>query len=430
MINPVAISLLIGTFFFLIIFRMHIAFAMAIATVVTTVYVGLPVQVVAQNMVQGLNVFAFMAVPFFIIAGEIMGSGGISNRLINLSNALVGWLRGGLAMVNIVASMFFGGISGSATADTSSIGPILIPMMKKQGYDGEFSTCVTMASSVQGILIPPSHNMVMYAMVAGSVSIGKLFLAGFAPGIFLGIALMIYSYFISIKRNYPVGDKFDIKLVLKTGRDAIWGLGTVLIVVVGVVAGVFTATESAAIAVVYSFMVTFFIYREIKVKEFIGILSRSMKTLAIILILVASASAFGWMVAYLQIPALLTNAILSLTTNKYIVLFIVNILFLILGMIMSMSSIILILTPIMIPIVTKLGVDPVHFGIIMMLNLGIGLLTPPVGGVLFIGSAISDIKIEKLSRAMLPFYAVMIAVLLIITYVPEVVMFLPKMLMK
>ena len=428
--DPVAVSILIGVMFGLIFLGAPIAFAIGVASVITTTYIGIPLMTVAQNMVKGINVYALMAVPFFILAGEIMGTGGISKRLIELSNALVGWLRGGLAMVNIVASMFFGGISGSSAADTSSIGSVMIPMMKDAGYDGEFSTAVTMASSVQGILIPPSHNMVLYAMVVGGVSIGDLFLGGLVPGVLLGVALMIYCYIISTIRNYPVGEKFNFKTAFKTTLSASLGLGTVLIVVGGVISGIFTATESAAIAVVYSFIVTFFIYREVPLSAFSGMLGRTIKTLSIVMILVGCASAFGWLIAYLKIPAFITSKILGISSNPYVLMMIINILLLFLGMIMDMASIILIVTPILYPIAMQIGLDPVHFGVVMILNLGVGLITPPVGSTLFIGSAIAGIKIEKLAKAMIPFYVVMVIVLIIITYIPEVVMFVPNLMRK
>ena len=397
-----AILILMVTFVFFIVCRFPIAFGIGISTLLTCLYLELPLMQVAQLMVKGVNVFSLMAVPFFILAGELMGSGGISKRLIALSNALIGWMRGGLAMVNIVASLFFGGISGSSTADTASLGTILIPMMRDEGYDGEFSTCVTMASSVQGLLIPPSHNMVLYATVAGSVSVGRLFLAGYVPGIVLAIVLMIYSYVVSVKRHYPKGDPFNIKNVLKTCWESVWGLLTVLIVVIGVVFGMFTATESAAIAVVYALIVSLFVYRELDLKGIWQVLERGLNTLAIVLILISTSSAFGWMLTYLKMPELVANAILGVSDNKYVIMLIMNVLLLVLGCVMDMSALILVCTPILLPIATGIGVDPVHFGAIMVLNLGIGLITPPVGGTLFVGSAVSGIKIEKLSKAMLP----------------------------
>ncbi len=428
-VQGIATLILVGLFLLMILFRFPIAYAIGISTIVTILYLGLPLQQVVQNMVGGVNKFTLMAVPFFILAGEIMGAGGISNRLIKFSNALVGWLRGGLAMVNILASMFFGGISGSSAADTASIGSILIPMMKKQGYDSEFSTNVTMASSVQGILIPPSHNMVIYAMVAGGVSIGRLFLAGMIPGIILGIALMIYSLFVSIKRKYPKGDPWSWKNVGISFYQSFLGLFTVVIVVVGVVGGIFTATESAAIAVVYAFIVTFFVYKEIPLSEFWNVLTRALKTLSIVLILISCSTAFGWVLTYLKIPALVAEAILSITHNKILVLIMLNFMLLVLGMLMDMASIILIASPILLPVVMQIGIDPVHFGVILVLNLGIGLITPPVGSTLFIGSAISGVKIERLSKTMLPFYAVMILVLILITYFPAVVMTIPDLIL-
>lgn len=428
-VNTIAILILVGSFFIMLICRFPIAFAIGISSLFTVVYLGLPLMQVAQLMVKGVNVFTLMAVPFFIIAGEIMGAGGISKRLINLSNALVGWLRGGLAMVNVVASMFFGGISGSSTADTASLGTILIPMMREQGYDDEFSTNITMTSSVQGLLIPPSHNMVMYAMVAGSVSIGRLFLAGILPGIVLGIALMIYSYILAVKRNYPKGEPFSINHVAKTLVDSIWGLVTVIIVVFGVVAGVFTATESAAIAVIWAIFVSFFIYKELTLKKMWHVIERSLGTLAIVMILISTSQVFGWLLTYLKMPELVANAITSITDNRYVIMLILNVTMLLLGTIMDMSAIILVATPILLPIAINVGLDPVHFGVIMILNLGIGLITPPVGGTLFVGSAVSGVPIEKLTKTLLPFFTVMIVVLLIITYVPGIVMYIPNLVM-
>ena len=407
--------------------RVPIAFAIGISSVITTLYLGMPLQQIAQLMVKGVNVFTLMAVPFFIIAGELMGAGGISKRLINLSDALVGWFRGGLAMVNIVASLFFGGISGSSTADTASLGTILIPMMKEQGYDEEFATNVTMCSSVQGLLIPPSHNMVMYAMVAGGVSVGRLFMAGIVPGFVLALALAVYSYWCSIKRKYPKGAPFSVKNVLTTLADSIWGLITVLIVVVGVVSGIFTATESAAIAVVWAAIVGALVYKELTLKKIWALLERSLGTLAIVMILISTSQVFGWLLTYLKMPELVANAIFSITDNPIAVMLILNLVMLILGTIMDMSAIILVATPILLPIATSVGIDPVHFGVIMVLNLGIGLITPPVGGTLFVGSAVSGVPIERLTKTLLPFFAVMLVALLVVTFCPDFVMLLPNL---
>jgi tripartite ATP-independent transporter DctM subunit len=428
--NVPATILLIGSFLVLIALRMPIVFAIGISSIATTFYLGLPLQMVAQNMVKGLNVFVLLAVPFFILAGDIMASGGIADKLIAFANALVGWMRGGLAMVNILASMFFGGISGSSAADTTAIGSILIPMMKKKGYDEAFATSVTITGSVQGILIPPSHNMVIYALAAGGVSIGSLFLAGLVPGVLLGVSLMIYSYVVSRIKKYPVGDKFSFRTLFSSLWSAALGLGTVLIVVIGVIAGVFTATESAAIACAYAFIVTFFVYRQIPLSEMLPILTRSMKTLGIVMILIGTSTAFGWLLAYLKVPALIAEAIFSFSSNPIVILLIINVFLLFMGTLMDMSSLILITTPILLPIARKIGIDPVHFGVIMILNLGIGLLTPPVGSTLFLGSAISGVSIERLTKASLPFFCVMLLVLILVTYVPAVSMFVPNMVMK
>ena len=427
--TTVAIWILVITFFVLIFLSFPVAYAIGIASVVGMMYMGLNLQQIVQLMVKGVFSFSLMAVPFFIIAGEIMGKGGISDRLIKLSDSLVGWMPGGLAMVNIVASMFFGGISGSSAADCASLGTILIPMMVDQGYDDDFSANVTMTSSVQGILIPPSHNMVIYATVAGSVSIGRLFIAGYMPGILLGVALMIYSFYVSVKKNYPKGEAFNFRNFLKVGLDAVWGLFTVLIVVVGVVAGVFTATESAAVAVVWALFCGAFIYRQLTFKDFWQVLENALNTLAIVLILIATSSAFSWCLTYLKVPSIMATAVLSVTHNKILILLMMNVIMLIFGTMMDMSCNILLLTPILLPIAQQIGVDPVQFGCIMILNLGIGLITPPVGSTLFIGSAISKVPIERLGKTLIPFFVVMLVVLAIVTYWPAFTMTMPNIIM-
>ena len=427
--NSTAVLILVVSFFVMLIGRVPIAFAIGISSILTTAYLGLPLMQIAQLMVKGVNVFTLMAVPFFIVAGEIMGAGGISNRLIKLADALVGWLRGGLAMVNCVDSMFFGGISGSSTADTAALGSIIIPMMKEQGYDECFATNLTMTSSVQGLLIPPSHNMVMYAMVAGGVSVGRLFLGGIIPGVSLGLTLAVYCYFMAKKHNYPMGSPFNLKNAVRAIVDAFWGLVTLLIVVVGVVTGIVTATESAALAVVWSLMVGFFVYKELTLIEAWHVLERALGTLAIVMILISTSQVFGWLLTYLQMPQMIADAILGLTSNKYAIMLILNLIMLFLGMIMDMSAIILVATPILLPIAQSAGMDVVHFGVVMILNLGIGLIPPPVGGTLFVGSAVSGIPIERLCKTLWHQLLVMVGVLLVITYVPEIVMFLPNLIM-
>ena len=325
--------------------------------------------------------------------------------------------------------MFFGGISGSSTADTAALGSVLIPMMKEQGYDAEFSTNITMTSSIQGLLIPPSHNMVMYAMVAGSVSIGRLFLGGVVPGIFLGIALGVYCFYLSVRRKYPKGDPFSFKVLLKALADSIWGLATILIVMFGVITGIITATESAAIAVIWALFVSAFIYKELTWKKFWKVLEKSLGTLAIVMILISTSQVFGWLLTYLRMPQLVAESIFRLTSNRYAIMLMLNIFMLILGTIMDMSAIIIVATPILLPIAIQAGMDPVHFGVVVILNLGIGLITPPVGGTLFVGSAVSGVPIERLIKPLMPFFTVMVVVLLIITYVPQIVMFMPDLIM-
>lgn len=425
-VDSIAIAILIGSFLLMIFLRFPIAYAVAISSILTLLYQGLPLDIVAQQMVKGISSFSLMAVPFFITMGVLMGSGGISERLIALANALVGWMRGGLAMVNIVASYFFGGISGSATADTASIGSIMIPMMVDQGYDDDFSTAVTITSSCEGLLVPPSHNMVIYATTAGGISVGSLFLAGYLPGALLAVSLMIGSYYFSVKRNYPRGDKFNIANVFKTFISSFWALAAVLIVVVGVVGGLFTATESAAIAVIYSLIVSVFIYKGLDWKGVWIALGDCVQTLSIVLILISTSSIFGYLLTRLHVPELAASAIISITDNPIIIALLINLILLILGMIMDMAPIILIATPILLPVATSIGIHPIQFGVMMILNTGIGLLTPPVGAVLFVGSAISKVKIERLFKATLPFYILMIITLLLITFIPSISLWLPS----
>jgi len=426
----IASAILLGGFLFLMVLRVPITYSLASISIVTAIYLKIPLMAIVQQMVMGVRSFSLLAIPFFIIAGEIMGQGGIARKLIELANVFVGRIRGGLAMVNCVDSMFFGGISGSAVADVASTGSIIIPMMKLKGYDEDFSVAITVASSTQGVIIPPSHNMILYSMAAGGVSVGRLFLAGYIPGISLGLSMMIISFIIAKKRNYPKEAKVPFKEAIKIFKDAFLGLMTAVIIMGGVISGIFTATESAAIAVIYAFIITFFVYREIPLRAMKGILYNSLKTLSMVMGLIAAASAFGWLMAYLRIPAKATELMLSITTNKYLLLLMINVLLLLLGMIMDMAPLILICTPILYPVVvTSLGLSPVHFGIIMMINLAIGLCTPPVGSALFVGCAVGKVSIEKVTKALVPYYLTMVIVLFIVTYIPQITMFLPNLIM-
>ena len=427
-VQSLAILVLLGSFFVMIFLRFPIAYAVGLSSVFCLLVQGGSLSEVCRLMVKGISSFSLMAVPFFITMGVLMGSGGISQKLIDLANSCVGWMRGGMAMVNIVASYFFGGISGSAAADTASLGSILIPMMVDQGYDADFSTAVTITSSCEGLLVPPSHNMVIYATTAGGISVGSLFLAGYVPGALLAGCLMVGSYIISVKRNYPKGEKFSIMNFLRQLSVSIWALLAIVIVVFGVVGGVFTATESAAIAVIYSLIVSVFIYKGLNWKGVWDALEECVNTLSIVMILIATSAVFGNCLTMLHVPELAANAIIGLTDNRIIIALLLNLILLVLGCIMDMAPIILIATPILLPIAQSIGIHPIQFGIMVILNCGIGLLTPPVGAVLFIGSAVAKLPMEKVVKATLPFYICMILALLLITFIPGISLWLPSVL--
>ncbi|MDF2547123.1 MAG: hypothetical protein K0R93_2021 [Anaerosolibacter sp.] len=425
--NTIAIAILIGLFITLMILKVPIAFSLSLSAFASAAYMGISLGAIAQQMVKGINSFSLLAIPFFILSGELMSAGGISDRLIKLADVMIGRMRGGLAMVNILASMFFGGISGSPVADTSSIGAMMIPMMEKQGYDKDYSINVTIASACQGVLIPPSHNMIIYASAVGGLSVGKMFMAGLVPGVLLGLALMVLSYIIAVKRNYPRGKKYSTKEAVKIGLDSFFGLLTAVIIILGVFTGIFTAIESAAVACVWAFIVTFFIYREIPFSHFGVILKKSLRTLAMVMSVIAASQGFGYMMTTLKIPTIISNALLGFTSDKIMLLLLINASLLVLGCIMDMAPLILITAPILLPVVTAMGMDPVQFGIVMMLNLSIGLLTPPVGTVLFVGCSIGGAKIEHIAKTMMPFYITMIVVLLLLTFVPAFSMTIPNL---
>lgn len=426
-INTTAIVILLVSFLVMVFLRFPIAYSVAISSILCLAYQGYPLSTLSQQMIKGISSFSLMAVPFFITMGVLMGSGGISEKLLNLADACVGWMTGGLAMVNIVASYFFGGISGSAAADTASLGSLEIPMMVDRGYDKDFSTAVTISSSVEGMLVPPSHNMVIYATTAGGLSVGSLFLAGYLPGALLAVCLMVGSYIISKKRHYPKGDKFSLKRLGREFRTSIWALSAILIVVIGVVAGVFTATESAAIAVIYSLLVSVYVYKGITWKGVWKVIDSCVDTLSIVLILIATSNVFGYCLTTLHVPELAAKAITGVSSNPYVIALLLNVILLVLGMIMDMAPIILISTPILLPIATSIGIDPIQYGILLVLNCGIGLLTPPVGAVLFIGSAIAEEPMEKVVKAQLPFYVMMIIALILITFIPAISLFIPTL---
>ena len=417
--ETIAIIILLGTFLGLLCLRVSVAVAMGLAAVATYAYLEIPLAMVVQYTVGGLNNFTFMAVPFFILGGELINQGGLSDKLAELADELVGWMYGGAAMVNILASDFFGGMSGSAPADIAAFAPIEAKLMMNQGFSKDYSTALTCATAVQGMLIPPSHNLVIYAVAAGGISVGALFKAGLPAGIFLSVVLAVYSYIYARRRGYASNHGFSPKRAIRAFLSSFCALMTIVIIFVGVSAGIMTATESAAIAALWSFISTFFIYRSIPLKQFYKVATAAIKLLSTIMILLAIANAFGWVVAYLRIPSLIAKAILSLTTNKLLVVLLINLVVLFLGCIMSISSILLIVTPIIVPILQALDYSLIQFGIVMILNLGIGLLTPPVGAALYVGAAVSELGVTRLVKAMMPFYLLMIGTLVALAAIPQ-----------
>ncbi len=423
--------ILLGSFFGLMLIRMPVAYAMGLAALVGAWWIDIPLDAVMIQIAAGVNKFSLLAIPFFVLAGAIMAEGGMSRRLVAFAEVLVGFIRGGLSLVNILASTFFGAISGSSMADTASIGSVLIPEMEKKGYPRDFATAVTVSGSVQAILIPPSHNAVIYSLAAGgSVSIAALFLAGVLPGLLLGLTLAIMCLVIARRRNFPAGRRIPMREALKICVEALWGLMTMVIILGGILSGVFTATESASIAVLWAFFVTMCIYRDYKWRDLPKLVHRTVKTLTIVMILIGFAAAFGYVMTLMMIPQQITAAITSLSSNQTVVLLMINVLLLALGTLMDMAPLILIMTPILMPVILSIGIDPVHFGMIMMVNLGIGLLTPPVGGVLFVGSAVARLPIEQVTRALLPFFAALLLVLAMVTYIPALSLWLPNLLLK
>lgn len=425
--NTAAIVVLVVSFVGLLLLRFPIALVLALSSLLTALTLDLPLAVIGQRMVQGLNSYSLLAIPFFILAGQIMSEGGIALRLVNLAKLFVGSIRGGLAMVNCVACMLFGNISGSAAADVSSVGSVMIPMMKKNRYPADFSVAVTSAAAIQGVVMPPSHNMILYALAAGGVSISSLFMAGIVPCLVLLASLMATSYVIARKRGFERSEPVRLRDAPRILRDGFLSLMTGVIILGGIFSGWFTATESGAIACLYAFILTFFVYRDLPLGHLKIILLKTFRTVSMVLFLIAASNAFAWVLTYLKIPVMLTDLLLAVSDHPAVILLIINVLLLVLGAPLDMAPLILVMTPILFPVVTAMGMDPVHFGIVLILNLGIGLITPPVGTVLFVGCAIGKVSIERATRALIPYFLVMVAVLFLITYVPEISLWLPNL---
>jgi tripartite ATP-independent transporter DctM subunit len=424
------IAVLLGCLFALFALGVPIAYSLGLAAIAGALWIGVPLEAVMLKISDGVSKVAMLTIPFFVLAGAIMSEGGMAKRLVAFANVLVGLVRvrGGLSAVNIIATTFLSGISGSSVADTSAIGSVMIPQMEKVGFPRVFATNVTISASVQAILVPPSHNAVIYSLATGGViSITSLFMAGIVPGLLLGLALIVLCLYIAYRDGHPTGQSVPLRDAVRITIDALWGLITIVIIIGGILAGVFTAIEAGAVACLWAFFVTMFVYRDYRWRDLPGLVHRTLKTVAMVMTLIACASSFGYVMALMQIPAKVTAFFLTLSHNKDVILMLLNVLMLVLGCLMDMAPLILICTPIMLPVVTTLGVDPVHFGMIMLLNLGIGLLTPPVGATLFVGCAVGKVTMEEVMRAIWPFYGVMLVVLILVTYIPTISLWLPRL---
>jgi len=421
--------LLLGLFALCVTIGVPVAFALGVAAIATFAYEGLPLLIGFKRIISGISVFSLLAIPFFIFAGELMLRGGIATRLINLAAAAVGWMRGGLGMVNVFSSMLFGGISGSAVADISALGSLLIPVMKKKGFGADYAVNVTVTSSIAGIMIPPSHNMILYVVAAGGgISVTKMFLGGVIPGILMCCCLAVAAYWVAVRKNYPSEAFPGVAALFIAAISAIPGLFTAVIIVGGALSGVFTVTESGAIGVIYAFLITAFAYRSLSFDDFCAAVGQSVRTTAMVMILVGSATAFAYLLALYRVPEHLTTLLYAISDNPIVILLILNVMLLVLGMIMDMAALILICTPIFLPVVAAFGMDPVQFGVILMMNLGLGLCTPPVGACLFVGCAIGGVPIEKAVRTIWPFYLAILFALMIVTFVPGASLLLPSLL--
>lgn len=410
---------------------MPIAYSLGMAAIAGALWIGIPLEAVMIKISDGVSKFAMLTIPFFVLAGAIMAEGGMARRLVAFANVLVGIVRvrGGLSVVNVVATTFLSGISGSSVADTSAIGSVLIPQMEKVGYPRVFATNVTISASVQAIVVPPSHNAVIYSLATGgTISIISLFMAGVIPGLLLGFALIVLCLGFAYRDGHPKGAAVPLRDAIRISIEALWGLITIVIIIGGILGGVFTAIEAGAVACVWAFFVTMVIYRDYRWRDLPLLVHRTLRTVAMVMTLIAFASSFGYVMALMQMPAKITAFFLTLSNDKHVILMLINVMLLVLGCLMDMAPLILICTPILLPVVTNFGVNPVHFGIIMLLNLGIGLLTPPVGSTLFVGCAVGKVTMEQVMREIWPFYAALFIVLMLVTYVPEISLWLPRML--
>lgn len=421
------LAILFGLFFGSLVVGAPVAFALGIAAVAAFWYEGIPLFVAFQRIVAGVSVYSLLAIPFFIFAGELMLHGGIAARLVRFASAAVGSFRGGLGLVDVFASMLFGGISGSAVADTSALGSILMPVMKEKGYGADYAVNVTVTSSVAGVVIPPSHNMIIYAVAAGGgISVGNLFVGGVIPGILMCLCLAVAAYIVAVKRGYPA-EKFPGWRALALNFVAsLPGLLTAVIIVGGTLSGIMTVTESGAFGAIYAIVITALVYRELTWSAFKAAVLAAVRTTALVMVLVGCASAFAYMLALYQVPDQLASLVTAVSDNPIVILLMINLILLVLGMIMDMAPLILICTPIFLPVVKDIGMDPVQFGIILMMNLGLGLCTPPVGACLFVGCLIGDIKIEQAVKTIWPFYAAILVALMLTTYIPALSLWLPS----
>jgi tripartite ATP-independent transporter DctM subunit len=425
------IFILIGGFAILCLMGMPVAYALGLATIFTAIYIDIPLEAVMLKTSDGMDNFSLLAIPFFILAGAIMAVGGMAERIVNLAKVFVGFIRGGMALVNILASTMFGCLSGSSVADTAAVGSVMIPQMIKEGYPRLFAVNVTISGSLQPLLVPPSHNMIIYSIAAGgTISVAHLFMGGIIPALLLGLSLIILVLIISYRNNYPKGEVIPFRRALFIAADAIWGLVTIVIILGGIISGIFTPTESAAIAVVYSFIITMFVYRDVRWRELPKLIARVVRTVGMVMIMIGFSVAFGYMMAIMRIPAMATEFFVAISSDKYTFLLYINVLLLLLGTFMDLAPMLLICTPIFMPVIAQFGIDPVHFGIIMILNLGIGLLTPPVGPTMVVGCAIGKVSMEAVAKSILVFYIPMLIVLGLVTYIPALTLWLPSVLLE